>query len=196
MQRTSLLCLFTLSTLACATAMSALHTQSWPKPHTRLVAAVKDIDLENDKPLIVEEVKIEPRNYKIASSFRRSRAIWGVYDKTSDRLETLEKSDQKPRIIKTKLGELILKKGQVVLVSPLSDQGSTHIEVARLPYAKKGNSYIIDFERASDEQKAALARLYGPLLNDVESYQKAEVQEMNCQRQKALLACELTLMVQ
>ncbi len=193
MQKTSLAIFLTVSGLVCTGAMGALQWQSWPKPYTRVVAAVKEV-APDETALVIEEAQIEPRNYKIASSFRRSRQIWGVYDKTSDSLES-QQAGGRPQVIKTKLGELILKDGQVVLVSPLSSDSGTHIEMARLPYAKKGNSYSIDLERASDEQKAALTRLYEPLLSSVEKYEKAEVVAMNCQRTKALLACELSVMV-
>lgn len=196
MQKTSLAILLTISGLTCTAAIGALHLHHWPKPLVRQTAAIQDIGDEEQAQLQIQEVEIQPRSYKIASSFRRSRAIWGVYDKTSDRLEALEQKDIKPHIIKTKLGELILKNGQVVLVSPLSEGVNTHIEVAKLPYTKKSkNHYVIDLANAGRQEKAALARLYQPLLNNIETYENAEVTMMDCHKKKSQFACELSIQV-
>lgn len=138
-----------------------------------------------------------PRSYKIASAFRRSKAIWGVYDKLHDQVEADLKPGHKIKTIKTSLGELILKNGQVVLVSPLSHDGVTQVEVTNLPYVKSGKNQIkIDLDKASDEQKASLSRLYAPLIDGIEGHENAEINQMSCLKKNSRLSCELSLSIQ
>lgn len=191
MQKTSLIVLFSLSSVMCGGAVAALKYQSWPIPsHKRQVATVVvAIDKDREKSL--------PRSYKIASTFKRSRKIWGVYDKYQDHLEPIKQPGSKSKTIKTSLGELILKDGQVVLVSPLSADGITQVEMAKLPYAKIGkNKYDIDLSKATDDQRAALVRLYAPLIEGIEGHETAQVDHMTCSKRKSRLSCELNVTMQ
>lgn len=190
MQKTSLIVLFSLSSVMCGGAVAALKYQSWPKPsYKRQVATVVEIDKERENAL--------PRSYKIASTFRRSRKIWGVYDKYQDRLEPIKQPGSKSKTVKTSLGELILKDGQVVLVSPLSADGITQVEMAKLPYAKIGkNKYDIDLTKATDDQRAALVRMYAPLIDGIDGHETAQVDHMTCKKRKSRLSCELNVTMQ
>lgn len=192
MQKNSLLAVFTLSGTMCVSAAFGLsHYQELPLKSARNIAAIATDIKEEAKAVSL------PRSYKIASTFRRSRQIWGVYDKYQDRLVPIKQPGQKTRTIKRNLGELILKNGQMVLVSPLESDGSTHIEIAKLPYTKKGkNSYNINLEESSPEQLAALTRLYAPLLEDVDTHEKVTIADMNCLKKKSKLSCELNLILQ
>lgn len=184
MQKTSFITAFGLSGLLCVGAATHHFSLEWASPvkqNKRIVATIEN------------EIEREVKNYKIASTFRRSKEIWGVYDKYQDRLE----SKDSKKTIKTSLGELILKDGQVVLVSPLSIDGVTHVEMAQLPYEKsKKNDYLIDLKNATKEQKAALARLYAPLMQDIAGAENAMYQDMNCRKNKSKLDCEINLTIQ
>lgn len=194
--KTPLIIIFLLSAGLCGVSFAKVSFDSWlDMSHERAIATVKE-----KNPTITDQIvekKSDPKNYRIASAYKRSNSIWGVYDKVKDELVETNKPKKQLKTLRTNLGELILKDGQVVLISPIPYEGSTQIEVANLPYKKKGkNQYIIQMDKTTDIQKAALARLYSPLIDGLEGHEKAEINTMSCLKKKSRFSCELDVKIQ
>ncbi len=196
MKKTPLIIIFLVSAGLCGVSFARVSFKNWEfTQHTRKVAAVKD--KEKSKLPISKESILKPKNYKIASAYKRSKSIWGVYDKVKDELVDTKRPKKNIKTMKTNLGELILKDGQVVLISPIPYEGSTQIEVANLPYKKKGkNRYIIELDKTSLKQRALLTKLYSPLIDGVEGHETAKIDEMSCYKKRSLFSCELNLNIQ
>ncbi len=195
MKKTPLIILFLVSASLCGASFARVSFEEWGlNHHLRNVATVKT----KKKPSIVsKEEVIQPKNYKIASAYKRSKSIWGVYDKVKDELVDTKRPKKNIKTMKTNLGELILKDGQVVLISPIPYEGSTQIEVANLPYKKNGkNKYIIDLDKTSLKQKALLTKLYTPLIEGVEGHESAKIDKMSCFKRRGSFSCELNLNIQ
>tara|TARA_R110000868_G_scaffold248282_11_gene504696 strand:+ start:5220 stop:5729 length:510 start_codon:yes stop_codon:yes gene_type:complete len=165
----------------------------WTKSVARTVASPPHIETETADaatPLVVE------KSYKIASSFKRSKAIWGVYDKLSDHIEDGASPGKKINSIRTKLGELILKDGQIVLVSPLSYEGVTQIEMAHLPYKKEGKNRLnVNIDSLDKDELTALGKLYAPLMEGIEGHEAAKIKQMSCIKKRSRLSCELDVSI-
>ncbi|MBH48093.1 MAG: hypothetical protein CME71_07970 [Halobacteriovorax sp.] len=189
MQKVSMICLFTASSFLCTLSVASLHSMvstPWPKKLTRSVASPLDTQ---------EDIAVE-KNYKIASDFKRSKAIWGVYDKLADHIEDESSPGKKLNTLKTKLGELILKDGQIVLVSPLSFEGVTQVEMAHLPYKKEGKHKLhVNIEGLTKEELTALGRLYAPIMEGIEGYEEAKIKQMSCTKKRSRLSCELAVSI-
>lgn len=196
MNKTPLIVFFVLSASLCGASFARVSFENWANiSHKRAVATIKDKVIEANE--IKEEKKTDPKNYRIASAYKRSKSIWGVYDKIQDELVDTKKPKKQLKTIKTNLGELILKDGQVVLISPIPYEGSTQIEVANLPYKKNGkNKYIIQIDKTTDVQKAALARLYSPLIDGLDGHENAQINTMSCLKKKSRFSCELDIRIQ
>lgn len=196
MNKTPLIVIFVISTGLCAASFARVSFQNWGNlTHQREVATVKDKVI--NKPFDDPEKKKDAKNYRIASAYKRSKSIWGVYDKIKDELVDAKKPKKQLKTLKTNLGELILKDGQVVLISPIPYEGSTQIEVANLPYKKKGkNEYIIQMDQTTKLQRAALSRLYSPLIDGLEGHETAQINTMSCLKNKSRFSCELDVKIQ
>lgn len=184
-----MICLFTASSFLCTLSVASLHSMvstPWPKKLTRSVAS----------PPEMQEVVTVEKTYKIASAFKRSKAIWGVYDKLSDHIEDESLPGKKINMLKTKLGELILKDGQIVLVSPLSFEGGTQVEMAHLPYKKEGKHKLhVNIETLNKDELSALSRLYAPIMEGIDGHEEAKIKQMSCTKKRSRLSCELAVSI-
>ncbi len=196
MNKTPLIIIFVVSASLCGASFARVSFENWTNiSHTRTLATIKEKVINID--VVKEDKKSDPKNYRIASAYKRSKSIWGVYDKIKDELVDTKKPKKQLKTLKTNLGELILKDGQVVLISPIPYEGSTQIEVANLPYKKKGkNRYIIQMDQTTEMQKAALARLYSPLIDGLDGHENAQINTMSCLKKKSRFSCELDIRIQ
>ena len=197
MNKTPLMIIFIVSASLCGASFARVSFENWTNvSHTRALATIKE-KVINKIELKKEEKKSDPKNYRIASAYKRSKSIWGVYDKIQDDIVDTKKPKKQLKTLKTNLGELILKDGQVVLISPIPYEGSTQIQVANLPYKKKGkDKYIIQMDQTTDKQRAALARLYSPLIDGLEGHENAQVNNMSCLKKKSRFSCKLDIKIQ
>ena len=132
-------------------------------------------------------------DFSFKAQYTRNKKIWGTYKLKKEDLRITRGSKKWNKKPTQRVGDVIIKDGNIIFVRETKDEGQTKIVVDKIPYAKKGKYTYVNKEPLDKE---VMDRLYRPDLKEVTPHLdllKGTIQykQLECTRRKRNLTCKI-----